>query len=102
MPGHTAQGSVEPRGRLDTYNGGTATLQVVSFDGLVPNAANHVATSFIINREPFSGTGFGFNIHGLLSTEHGYSGSNGLVEAILRRCIDRTIAQNFVEAARHR
>ncbi len=47
-----------------TYNGGTATLQVVSFDGLVPNAANgvYLGDQFIINGRPFSGTGFGFNL----------------------------------------
>jgi hypothetical protein len=50
-----------------TYNGGTpasATLQVLSFDGLVPNPAigTNLGDQFLINGRPFSGTGFGFNL----------------------------------------
>lgn len=49
------------------YNGGTpatATIQVLSFDGLVPNPANgnYLGDQFLINGRPFSGTGFGFNL----------------------------------------
>jgi hypothetical protein len=43
----------------------TTTLQVMSFDGLVPNgpnaATNYLGDQFVINGRPFSGTGFGFN-----------------------------------------
>lgn len=42
-----------------------ATIQVLSFSGLVPNAANppsYLGDQFLINGRPFSGTGFGFNL----------------------------------------
>ncbi|HUY90004.1 MAG TPA: hypothetical protein VMV10_14810 [Pirellulales bacterium] len=49
------------------YNGGTpptATIQVLSFNGLVPNPAmgTYLGDQFLVNGRPFSGTGFGFDL----------------------------------------
>src|SRR5439155_480721 len=50
-----------------TYDPNTliTTLQVMAFDGLVPNGPNptigYLGDQFLINGRPFSGTGFGFD-----------------------------------------